>query len=142
MDPVLGTFTSEDPAKDGGNWYVYCDNNPTNRIDETGKNSVFLDLVILGAAIKLSKLAQALIMSAFFAFSLAAIIPPALFAFIFASQTEGFYEMSEMCKGLVKYLSRAWNITKKIGFIDTICEVIGFYAAYTVICDLYMKIED
>ena len=35
-DPTTGRFTSEDPAKDGLNWYVYCGNNPINRWDPTG----------------------------------------------------------------------------------------------------------
>ncbi|MHB9038434.1 MAG: RHS repeat-associated core domain-containing protein [Armatimonadota bacterium] len=36
MDPITGRFISEDPAKDGGNWYTYCDNNVTNQVDPTG----------------------------------------------------------------------------------------------------------
>lgn len=39
MDPVLGKFTSEDPAFDGVNWFAYCANNPINRIDITGNAS-------------------------------------------------------------------------------------------------------
>ena len=35
-DPGLGRFISEDPIKDGVNWYVYCMNNPVNRWDPTG----------------------------------------------------------------------------------------------------------
>ncbi len=31
-----GRFISEDPAKDGLNWYVYCGNNPVNFVDNTG----------------------------------------------------------------------------------------------------------
>ena len=38
-DPSLGRFNSEDIAKSGANWLVYCDNNPTNRVDRTGKDS-------------------------------------------------------------------------------------------------------
>ena len=35
---------SEDPAQDGLNWYIYCENNPVNRIDPTGLDSwVFYD---------------------------------------------------------------------------------------------------
>jgi len=37
MDPVMGRFVSEDPAQNGVNWYVYCDNSPTNKIDPSGK---------------------------------------------------------------------------------------------------------
>ncbi|MCG8572644.1 MAG: RHS repeat-associated core domain-containing protein [Spirochaetes bacterium] len=36
MDPEIGRFISEDPAKDGLNWYVYANNNPLRWIDPTG----------------------------------------------------------------------------------------------------------
>ena len=35
-DPKLGRFISEDPAKSGLNWYVYCENNPLKFVDPTG----------------------------------------------------------------------------------------------------------
>ena len=35
-NPVNGRFLSEDPARDGYNWYVYCDDNPVSRVDPTG----------------------------------------------------------------------------------------------------------
>lgn len=35
-DPDTGRFISEDPALDGENWYVYCDNDPVNMVDPTG----------------------------------------------------------------------------------------------------------
>jgi hypothetical protein len=31
-----GRFTSEDPARDGANWYVYCANNPLAFVDPSG----------------------------------------------------------------------------------------------------------
>ena len=34
--PSIGRFTTEDPIKDGLNWYVYCGNDPVNHIDPTG----------------------------------------------------------------------------------------------------------
>ena len=40
-DPELGRFITEDPAQDGINWYVYCGNNPLNRIDPTGLAWIF-----------------------------------------------------------------------------------------------------
>ena len=35
-NPALGRFTTEDPAKDGLNWYAYCGNNPIMFKDHTG----------------------------------------------------------------------------------------------------------
>jgi RHS repeat-associated protein len=37
MDPVLGRFLSEDPSKDGANWFVYCGDEPVNHVDPNGK---------------------------------------------------------------------------------------------------------
>ncbi len=36
-EPSTGRFISEDPAYFGRNWYAYCTNTPTNRVDPTGK---------------------------------------------------------------------------------------------------------
>ena len=35
-DPETQTFITEDPMKDGTNWYTYCANNPVNSIDPSG----------------------------------------------------------------------------------------------------------
>lgn len=37
-DTDIGRFISEDPIRDGLNWYVYCGNNPVNRIDPNGED--------------------------------------------------------------------------------------------------------
>ena len=36
-DPSLGRFASEDPGKNGLNWFIYCDDSPVNKVDFTGK---------------------------------------------------------------------------------------------------------
>ena len=35
-DPSIGRFITEDPIRDGSNWYIYCDNNPVMYVDSTG----------------------------------------------------------------------------------------------------------
>lgn len=35
-DRSMGRFITEDPAQIGINWFVYCENNPVSKIDETG----------------------------------------------------------------------------------------------------------
>ncbi len=35
-DPEIGRFITEDPVKDGSNWYVYCGNNPIMFVDPSG----------------------------------------------------------------------------------------------------------
>jgi RHS repeat-associated protein len=39
-DPSMGRFASEDPIRNGYNWYVYASNNPVNFIDSSGLASV------------------------------------------------------------------------------------------------------
>ena len=53
-NPALGRFTTEDLAKDGLNWYVYCDNNPVMFVDPTGetlKDAVYGSLETLDSNI-------------------------------------------------------------------------------------------
>ena len=38
-DPITGRFVTEDPSRDGVNWYGYCGNNPVNLIDPDGRYS-------------------------------------------------------------------------------------------------------
>ena len=35
-DPSIGRFITEDPIRDGLNWYVYCENNPIKYVDPLG----------------------------------------------------------------------------------------------------------
>jgi RHS repeat-associated protein len=39
-DPTLGRFITEDPAKQGTNWYIYCYNSPLRYVDFNGKTAV------------------------------------------------------------------------------------------------------
>ena len=36
-EPLLGRFISEDPAKDGGNWYAYAGGDPVGMVDADGQ---------------------------------------------------------------------------------------------------------
>jgi RHS repeat-associated protein len=36
-EPWTGRFVSEDPARDGINWFVYCGNNAVHRVDDSGR---------------------------------------------------------------------------------------------------------
>ena len=47
-DPAAGRFVSEDPSKNGDNWYAYCNNNPVNLIDENGREGAFTFIGSLG----------------------------------------------------------------------------------------------
>jgi hypothetical protein len=38
--PSCGRFISEDPARDGANWFSYCGGDPVNSIDPHGQDSV------------------------------------------------------------------------------------------------------
>ena len=40
MDPTTGTFASEDPARDGENWFGYADCRPVQHIDPDGRMSL------------------------------------------------------------------------------------------------------
>ncbi len=42
-EPATGRFISEDPARDGVNWYLYADGNPVNKVDADGERSEWLD---------------------------------------------------------------------------------------------------
>ena len=39
-DPASGRFISQDPTRHGMNWYAYCENNPGNAIDPSGRVSI------------------------------------------------------------------------------------------------------
>ena len=38
-EPSTGRFLSEDPARDGANWYVYCWNEPVLKVDPDGREA-------------------------------------------------------------------------------------------------------
>jgi uncharacterized protein RhaS with RHS repeats len=39
-DPAAGRFVSEDPTRDGGNWCLYAGDNPTDKVDSTGRMEI------------------------------------------------------------------------------------------------------
>jgi RHS repeat-associated protein len=39
-EPGTGRFLSQDPAMEGGNWFLYVGNDPVNKIDISGESSV------------------------------------------------------------------------------------------------------
>ncbi len=41
-DPTTGRFVSEDPARDGQNWYVYCKANPMGFMDPKGLKALYV----------------------------------------------------------------------------------------------------
>lgn len=45
-DPSSRRFVTEDPGKDGRNWYIYCDDNPANELDSNGQTGKFLKAVL------------------------------------------------------------------------------------------------
>ena len=42
-DPTIGRFITEDPIRDGENWYVYAGNNPVNFVDFSGLYTLEID---------------------------------------------------------------------------------------------------
>jgi RHS repeat-associated protein len=47
-DSSTGRFLTRDPAKDGRNWYVYCDSDPVNYLDDLGLGAVRIVASVLG----------------------------------------------------------------------------------------------
>jgi len=52
-DPALGRFVSEDPGRNGGNWYTYCSNDPVNLTDATGKDAIGIGEILIGGILEL-----------------------------------------------------------------------------------------
>ncbi|MCC6402831.1 MAG: RHS repeat-associated core domain-containing protein [Fimbriimonadaceae bacterium] len=42
-EPTTGRFLSEDPARDGTNWYAYCGSDPVNYFDADGTSREYFD---------------------------------------------------------------------------------------------------
>ncbi|MCO5297495.1 MAG: RHS repeat-associated core domain-containing protein [Fimbriimonadaceae bacterium] len=45
-DSGTGSFISQDPAMDGANWFVYCNNDPVNMVDADGRSALALGLAL------------------------------------------------------------------------------------------------
>ncbi len=39
-DPLIGRFITQDPDRDGLNWYEYCGDDPVNAVDPTGSEQL------------------------------------------------------------------------------------------------------
>ena len=52
-EPETGRFISEDPARDGANWFCYSRNSPTNLADNSGKSPAILGAIGIGALLGL-----------------------------------------------------------------------------------------
>ncbi len=64
-DPTIGRFITMDPAKDGRNWYVYCNNNPLMYVDPDGKTDelILTGLVLISIPEPLTTLAGTVIVA-------------------------------------------------------------------------------
>ena len=47
-DSEIGRFVTEDPARDGRNWFVYCENNPLIYVDPDGNTPLISGLIGAG----------------------------------------------------------------------------------------------
>jgi RHS repeat-associated protein len=74
-EPGTGRFVSEDPAMDGLDWYVYCNDSPTMHLDESGMSPKWLRVLTSTFSLLTSTVGFALIIGG--AFALAASITPA-----------------------------------------------------------------
>ncbi|MBV6502720.1 MAG: hypothetical protein AKCLJLPJ_00772 [Fimbriimonadales bacterium] len=52
-EPWTGRFVTEDPARDGWNWFVYAGNEPATSLDPDGSNAVSEQLAYMGDILKL-----------------------------------------------------------------------------------------
>ena len=74
-EPATGRFISEDPARDGVNWYLYADGNPVNKVDVEGKDSrLAWEIAGLIAGIVTSDIFYYTFLTAFWTFMLAEFI--------------------------------------------------------------------
>ena len=47
-EPATGRFISEDPARDGVNWYLYADGNPVGKVDVDGRFAGLASILLGG----------------------------------------------------------------------------------------------
>jgi RHS repeat-associated protein len=64
-EPATGRFISEDPARDGVNWYLYADGNPVNKVDAKGTEAK-RTLFIISSLVAILGLLKDPIIDAFF----------------------------------------------------------------------------
>ena len=80
-EPATGRFISEDPARDGVNWYLYADGNPVGKVDENGRLAAPLVAFLVGMAMGIG---------GYIGYQLATGQPITLKGIIFAGLTGGY----------------------------------------------------
>ncbi|MFN7172423.1 MAG: RHS repeat-associated core domain-containing protein, partial [Fimbriimonadaceae bacterium] len=68
-EPSTGRFISEDPARDGKNWFVYCKNNPISEVDPSGTVSKKDWDLIMSALLNTSPVGLFIVSSSFLVLS-------------------------------------------------------------------------
>jgi RHS repeat-associated protein len=63
-DPTTGRFVSEDPGRNGENWYGYCASDPVNAIDKDGKHWEWYEWLAWGLATLVAIIGVALLLPA------------------------------------------------------------------------------
>ena len=144
-NPASSRFITEDPIKDGSNWYSYCNENPIKYIDSNGKIPVetIIDVASIGWSFKDFVSQPNVTNFGFLAWDVvAAIVPYAPGSYVAKSVKSGTKIISKSSeyvkKGVWKMgsMKRGWEIEKALGgmcnnfqtidkFVESFSEVVG-----------------
>ncbi|MGV3616617.1 MAG: RHS repeat-associated core domain-containing protein [Fimbriimonas sp.] len=154
-EPSHGRFINQDPAREGGNWYGYCSNDPINKIDESGKSENDIRAAI-GLAVGL--LSTSITLGLAMRTHTGLIVGAAGLAFLitwFGINPSGHGGgLDRMVEGAVRHLGvsafamilgTVTDTYKAIGCMDFIQhsgrEFLGAVAAYTSILVMFVSLE-